>query len=312
MLEATPARHARDARDAARSSKPAMDEIAGRIRIAPTARSSTRREGFAEYFFSATPIAEIMELNIGSRPAARRFTGARSRICARFRGSSRGGSAALLLPGSYGFGSGGRGLALYGAVQPTSAHASRHATEDGTRLAVFPHAAVEHGDGAREDRSRDRRRATRNLRATRRCGSAIFARDLGASGISRRWHVLAESPARSRLLESNPLLARAQASAPVSRSAESPAGRADQAASRRHHRRARQARHPSDDQRNFGRPSKHRVARSPECPPQSICSTLRASRSETNRRSITEETCPPIPVAPCFESPQPRWPHRPA
>ena len=28
-------------------------------------------EGFAEYFFSSTPISEIALLNIGSRPAAR-------------------------------------------------------------------------------------------------------------------------------------------------------------------------------------------------------------------------------------------------
>ena len=30
--------------------------------------------GFTEYFFSATPIAEIAEMNIGSRPASRKST----------------------------------------------------------------------------------------------------------------------------------------------------------------------------------------------------------------------------------------------
>ena len=31
-------------------------------------------DGFAEYFFAATPIAEIAELNIGSRPVSRKAT----------------------------------------------------------------------------------------------------------------------------------------------------------------------------------------------------------------------------------------------
>ena len=35
---------------------------------APTARWSTRRPGFTDYFFGSTPIREIAELNIGSRP----------------------------------------------------------------------------------------------------------------------------------------------------------------------------------------------------------------------------------------------------
>ncbi len=67
-------------------------------------------DGFAEFFFSATPIAEIMELNIGSRPASRQLEPGRS--------SGRieelraipwvfsWGQCRLLLPGWYGFGSG--------------------------------------------------------------------------------------------------------------------------------------------------------------------------------------------------------------
>jgi phosphoenolpyruvate carboxylase len=50
-------------------------------------------EGFVEYFRATTPIGEIAELNIGSRPASRRNP-RRSRTCARSRGCSRGPSAA--------------------------------------------------------------------------------------------------------------------------------------------------------------------------------------------------------------------------
>lgn len=61
--------------------------------------------GFAEYFFSATPIAEIMELNIGSRPAARRFTGRIEDLRA-IPWVFSWGQCRILLPGWYGFGSG--------------------------------------------------------------------------------------------------------------------------------------------------------------------------------------------------------------
>jgi phosphoenolpyruvate carboxylase len=62
-------------------------------------------EGFAEYFFSATPIAEIMELNIGSRPAARRFTGRIEDLRA-IPWVFSWAQCRILLPGWYGFGSG--------------------------------------------------------------------------------------------------------------------------------------------------------------------------------------------------------------
>ena len=62
-------------------------------------------EGFADYFFSATPIAEIMELNIGSRPAARRFTGRIEDLRA-IPWVFSWGQCRILLPGWYGFGSG--------------------------------------------------------------------------------------------------------------------------------------------------------------------------------------------------------------
>ena len=60
--------------------------------------------GFAEYFFSATPIREIAELNIGSRPASRKATQAIEDLRAIPWGFSWG-QCRLTLPGWYGFGS---------------------------------------------------------------------------------------------------------------------------------------------------------------------------------------------------------------
>jgi phosphoenolpyruvate carboxylase len=60
--------------------------------------------GFADYFFSATPISEIAELNIGSRPTARKS----SRNIEDLRAIPWGfswGQCRLLLPGWFGLGS---------------------------------------------------------------------------------------------------------------------------------------------------------------------------------------------------------------
>jgi phosphoenolpyruvate carboxylase len=62
-------------------------------------------EGFADFFFSATPIAEIMELNIGSRPASRKATGRIEDLRA-IPWVFSWAQCRLLLPGWYGFGSG--------------------------------------------------------------------------------------------------------------------------------------------------------------------------------------------------------------
>jgi phosphoenolpyruvate carboxylase len=61
-------------------------------------------EGFAEYFFNTTPIDEIAELNLGSRPAARKSTRRIEDLRAIPWGFSWG-QCRLLLPGWYGFGS---------------------------------------------------------------------------------------------------------------------------------------------------------------------------------------------------------------
>lgn len=60
--------------------------------------------GFADYFFSSTPISEIAELNIGSRPAARKSTQRIEDLRAIPWGFSWG-QCRLLLSGWYGFGS---------------------------------------------------------------------------------------------------------------------------------------------------------------------------------------------------------------
>ena len=60
--------------------------------------------GFTDYFFSATPIREIAELNIGSRPASRKATQKIEDLRAIPWGFSWG-QCRLALPGWYGFGS---------------------------------------------------------------------------------------------------------------------------------------------------------------------------------------------------------------
>jgi len=64
---------------------------------------------FADYFFSATPIREIAELNIGSRPASRKATGRIEDLRAIPWGFSWG-QCRLTLPGWYGFGSAVKGF----------------------------------------------------------------------------------------------------------------------------------------------------------------------------------------------------------
>ncbi|MFP5393924.1 MAG: phosphoenolpyruvate carboxylase, partial [Gammaproteobacteria bacterium] len=61
-------------------------------------------EGFTDYFFSATPIAEIAELNLGSRPASRKKT-KRIEDLRAIPWSFSWGQCRLLINGWYGFGS---------------------------------------------------------------------------------------------------------------------------------------------------------------------------------------------------------------
>ncbi|MFM1880959.1 MAG: hypothetical protein RLZZ344_1193, partial [Pseudomonadota bacterium] len=66
-------------------------------------------EGFVDYFFEATPLREIAELNIGSRPAARPGQGGKGRSIESLRAIPWGfswGQSRVNLPGWFGFGSG--------------------------------------------------------------------------------------------------------------------------------------------------------------------------------------------------------------
>jgi phosphoenolpyruvate carboxylase len=66
-------------------------------------------EGFSDYFFSATPIREIAQLNIGSRPASRKANQAIEDLRA-IPWSFSWGQCRMSLPGWYGFGSAAMGL----------------------------------------------------------------------------------------------------------------------------------------------------------------------------------------------------------
>ncbi|PRY06979.1 phosphoenolpyruvate carboxylase [Paraburkholderia sp. BL25I1N1] len=86
--------------------------------------------GFKEYFFESTPIAEITELNIGSRPASRKLQDPKQRKIEDLRAIPWGfswGQCRLLLTGWYGFGS---AVAAHLDSAPTDA-------ERKTRLALL-------------------------------------------------------------------------------------------------------------------------------------------------------------------------------
>ena len=74
-----------------------------RTRCARIARSSTRRRSSSTYFRASTPIAEIAELNIGSRPASRTAS-TRIEDLRAIPWVFSWGQCRLMLPGWYGFG----------------------------------------------------------------------------------------------------------------------------------------------------------------------------------------------------------------
>jgi phosphoenolpyruvate carboxylase len=89
------------------SAKPAFLESAAELSLASMAAYRNlvyETPGFTEYFFEATPIREIAELNIGSRPASRKATQRIEDLRAIPWGFSWG-QCRLTLPGWFGFGS---------------------------------------------------------------------------------------------------------------------------------------------------------------------------------------------------------------
>jgi phosphoenolpyruvate carboxylase len=79
-------------------------EELSRVSMAAYRKLVYETEGFAEYFFGATPIREIAELNIGSRPASRKASQRIEDLRAIPWGFSWG-QCRVTLPGWYGFGS---------------------------------------------------------------------------------------------------------------------------------------------------------------------------------------------------------------
>ncbi|QAU34816.1 phosphoenolpyruvate carboxylase [Janthinobacterium sp. 17J80-10] len=104
-LEASLLPHASDPKLAAQLAKfeGVMEELSERAYRAYRALVY-ETPGFTDYFFAATPIAEIAELNLGSRPASRKASRRIEDLRAIPWGFSWG-QCRLLLPGWYGFGS---------------------------------------------------------------------------------------------------------------------------------------------------------------------------------------------------------------
>ena len=89
--------------------------------------------GFTDYFFDSTPIREIAELNIGSRPASRKASQKIEDLRAIPWGFSWG-QCRLTLPGWYGFGS---AVEAYLAGEPTPQAGTRKVAASKDRLALL-------------------------------------------------------------------------------------------------------------------------------------------------------------------------------
>jgi phosphoenolpyruvate carboxylase len=161
-------------------------------------------EGFAEYFFSATPIAEIMELNIGSRPASRRAAGRIEDLRA-IPWVFSWGQCRALLPGWFGFGS---GIEAYLESAPNTRARSQRMRLLQSMLARWPffRALTSNMEMvlAKTDQAVAGRYAQLAADPTR--GRAIFGRIRDEYRLTLK-HWLAISGQR-KLLESNPELAR--------------------------------------------------------------------------------------------------------
>jgi hypothetical protein len=213
--------------------------------------------GFTDYFFSATPIREIAELNIGSRPASRKATRAIEDLRA-IPWSFSWGQCRVALPGWYGFGSAVE--AFLGAAKERPARVAL--LQRMAREWPFFATLVSNLDMviAKSDMAIAARYV--DLVEDRKLGKRIFAR------IEAEWQrtndALEPHHRRGEPAGLEPVpgaLDRAPLS--VSRPAQSPAGRADAplpaSPRRRSGDRAGAARHPPLDQRPGGRIAQHRL-----------------------------------------------------
>ena len=157
-------------------------------------------EGFADYFWGSTVISEIATLNIGSRPASRKKTREIEDLRA-IPWVFSWAQCRLMLPGWYGFGS---AVEAWVAAHPDTGHAVPAGAV--SRVAVLPHAAVEHGHGAGEELDRDR------LALCRTGAGRDAARKHLRAHPRSEWHTsietLLEIMGQERLLQGNPLLER--------------------------------------------------------------------------------------------------------
>jgi phosphoenolpyruvate carboxylase len=162
-------------------------------------------EGFAEFFFATTPIAEIMELNIGSRPASRKASGRIEDLRA-IPWVFSWGQCRLLLPGWYGFGSGVQAY-LAGARSAAARRQRLALLKEMARRWPFFRALGSNMEMvlAKSDLAVAGRYV--QLAAERKRAQAIFA-TIGAEWKLTVRHWLAISGQRT-LLESNPELAQA-------------------------------------------------------------------------------------------------------
>ena len=181
----------------------AVEEIAGHAHRAYRALVY-ETDGFAEFFFSATPIAEIMELNIGSRPASRRGTGRIEDLRA-IPWVFSWGQARMLLPAWYGFGS-GIDAYLSGARSTTERHKRLELLRSMARDWSFFRALTSNMEMALAKTDLSIAGQYAKLDSDRARGRAIFR------AISDEWdltvkHWLAISRQKT-LLEANPGLAR--------------------------------------------------------------------------------------------------------
>ena len=231
-LEASAASTPSASSDRAARFHEAMDALSASASSRRTARWSTKRRSFVAYFRASTPIAEIAELNIGSRPASRtasqRIEDLRA-IPWVFSWSQ----CRLMLPGWYGFGTAVDGM----AATTRSADGASRCCARCTRAGRSSAACCRTWRWCSRRPTSRSRRATRTWCPTRRVREAIFAR---IAAEHRRTVALAARDHRPRDAARRQPDARAQHPQPLSvpRPAQSPAGRAVAPLSRRPDRRA--------------------------------------------------------------------------
>ena len=158
--------------------------------------------GFTDYFFAATPIREIAELNIGSRPASRKATRAH-------RGPARHSVGLQLGPEPRGA---ARLVRLRHGHRRVPGRCGDRASSGWrccsacTAVAVLPHAAVQPGHGAGQERPAHRRALRRTGRGQDAAAGASSAPSAGEW--ERTNAALSLITGESKRLPSNPTLAR--------------------------------------------------------------------------------------------------------